>query len=239
LLITENLDVALHRLRLPDRKRRLWADAVCINQNDEKEKATQIPLMVHVCRGARRVLAWLGHVGQRAREETRLELLERWSRLRPRTLVNVDKDPRTEEDDEANLRHILRFLSLPWFSRLWIIQEVVFNLDVILISGASEPSWIRLIKVLPILRAKLTNRSHFVGRQNIDALEKIRRLWKLHCDFGPSWDESSREPGGRENDNKEDIVGIVGEFWNYGCTNPRDRIFALYSMTSDIRPVHS
>jgi hypothetical protein len=215
LLITKNLDVALRRLRLTDKKRRLWADAVCINQSDEKEKATQIPPMVHVFRGARRVLAWLGHVGQRTGEEIGLELLERWSRSRPKTLVNVDKDRRAEEDDEANLRHILRFLSLPWFSRLWIIQEVVFNLDVVLISGASELSWLRLMKALPILRAKLNNRSHFVGRQNIDALERIGRLWKFHCDFIYSWDESSWGLGNTKNDNKGDIVGIVEEFWKY------------------------
>jgi hypothetical protein len=119
LLITENLDVALRRLRLPDKKRRLWADAVCINQSNEKEKATQIPLMVHVFRGAKRVLAWLGHVGQRAGEETGLQLLGRWSRVRPKTFVellhdvNIGQDVRTEEDEESDLRHMLRFLSLP------------------------------------------------------------------------------------------------------------------------------
>ncbi|KAI1173220.1 heterokaryon incompatibility protein-domain-containing protein [Nemania sp. FL0916] len=40
--------------------RRLWADAVCINQEDLPERTSQIELMGRIFAGARRVLAWLG-----------------------------------------------------------------------------------------------------------------------------------------------------------------------------------
>jgi hypothetical protein len=102
---------------------------------------------------------------------------------------------------------------------------------------SSELSWIRLIKVLPIVRAKLKKESHVIGRQRIDALQRIARLWKYHCDFDYSLNGTTQERGAMQDPNNEDIVGMVGEFWNYGCANPRDRIFALCSMTSDIRPV--
>ncbi|KAK3934439.1 heterokaryon incompatibility protein-domain-containing protein [Diplogelasinospora grovesii] len=39
---------------------RFWIDAVCINQADENEKATQIPLMGKIYAHAARVLGWLG-----------------------------------------------------------------------------------------------------------------------------------------------------------------------------------
>lgn len=42
--ITANLHAALTELRR-QRSRTIWIDAVCINQNDEKEKTAQIPLM--------------------------------------------------------------------------------------------------------------------------------------------------------------------------------------------------
>ena len=38
---------------------------------------------------------------------------------------------------------------LPWFSSLWVVQEVMFNLNVILIYGSSESSWARFIAALP------------------------------------------------------------------------------------------
>jgi hypothetical protein len=37
LSISQNLMVALHRLRLPDEPRTLWVDAICINQDDIQE----------------------------------------------------------------------------------------------------------------------------------------------------------------------------------------------------------
>ncbi|CAN9396572.1 unnamed protein product [Alternaria alternata] len=58
-LVTENLDRALRYLRHSHKDRALWADAACINQADDVEKGTQIPLMVHIFRNAETVLAWL------------------------------------------------------------------------------------------------------------------------------------------------------------------------------------
>lgn len=55
--VTRNLNMALRRLRLNNEPRRLWADAVCINQADMGEKSKQIPLMVEIFQGASRVLA--------------------------------------------------------------------------------------------------------------------------------------------------------------------------------------
>jgi hypothetical protein len=42
--VTVNLENALRRLRC-DKPRQLWADAVCIDQNNEEEKRTQLPVM--------------------------------------------------------------------------------------------------------------------------------------------------------------------------------------------------
>jgi hypothetical protein len=57
--VTENLDHALRRLRRRLGPRWLWADAMCIDQKNDREKEVQIPLMVEIYRGAKRVLAWL------------------------------------------------------------------------------------------------------------------------------------------------------------------------------------
>jgi hypothetical protein len=51
---------ALCQLRLPDRKRRLWADQCCINQDDLVERSQQLRFMNRIYRDAARVLAWLG-----------------------------------------------------------------------------------------------------------------------------------------------------------------------------------
>lgn len=58
--IKSNLAAALRRLRCPDKERALWADAICINQKDLSEKASQVPIMREIYANARQVIVWLG-----------------------------------------------------------------------------------------------------------------------------------------------------------------------------------
>ena len=60
LKLTTSLHDALRRLRLPDRQRRLWADQICINQNDKEERSQQVQFMNHIYKNASHVLVWLG-----------------------------------------------------------------------------------------------------------------------------------------------------------------------------------
>ncbi|KAF2270450.1 HET-domain-containing protein, partial [Lojkania enalia] len=54
-----SLDSALRRLRLQDRTRILWVDAICISQDDDTEKEHQIQLMRQIYKQASRVLIWI------------------------------------------------------------------------------------------------------------------------------------------------------------------------------------
>jgi hypothetical protein len=58
--VTENLESALRQLRLEDRHRTLWIDAICIDQANRKERECQVQLMGRLYTSARRVLVWLG-----------------------------------------------------------------------------------------------------------------------------------------------------------------------------------
>lgn len=101
--VTENLGLALKRFRLKTDTRRLWADAVCINQNDIKEKETQIPLMVNIFRGARRVLAWLGPGGNGEEDVMR-------------ELARTSRDGSQPWPYIPNLQAVL---GMEWFNRMW------------------------------------------------------------------------------------------------------------------------
>jgi hypothetical protein len=65
LYITKNCADLLYNFRNPRRRdapkdRRLWVDSICINQKDNDEKATQVPMMADIYRKSRQVLIWLG-----------------------------------------------------------------------------------------------------------------------------------------------------------------------------------
>lgn len=58
--VTPNCESLLRHLRLKDQTRRLWVDALCINQSSTSEKNQQVPLMGDIFESAERVIVWLG-----------------------------------------------------------------------------------------------------------------------------------------------------------------------------------
>lgn len=60
LSLTQSIHDALVRVRLSDKPRRLWADQICINQYDVRERSQQVGFMNVVYQNAERVLVWLG-----------------------------------------------------------------------------------------------------------------------------------------------------------------------------------
>jgi Heterokaryon incompatibility protein (HET) len=59
--VTANLYDALQQIRKQHGPLQIWVDAICINQNDEKEKSEQILLMNQIYSRAQTVYVWLGN----------------------------------------------------------------------------------------------------------------------------------------------------------------------------------
>lgn len=60
LQITPSLCQALRRFRSKDKPIRLWADAICINQQTLEERNRQVGIMASIYANATEVLVWLG-----------------------------------------------------------------------------------------------------------------------------------------------------------------------------------
>lgn len=215
-MVTRNLDKALRRLRLPTTSRILWADAVCINQKDDQEKSRQIPLMTRLFRSASRVLAWLDGGDE---EERGMQALNSLSRRSVPTFFESQ-----ENIEPSDRKTIGKFIGLAWFTRLWIVQEGVMNADVVLICQSSKLSWLRFTTALSIC----ANHYRSILDQGLDILLHVIKLWKCHNTTieTPLEMHQSRQLG---------IVKLVDMFLPYGCTDPRDRIFALYNVAVDVR----
>ena len=66
--VRENLWWALKHLRLKDRERFLWIDALSIDQNNVDERNHQVNQMDLIYAKAARVLIWLGREADRSRK---------------------------------------------------------------------------------------------------------------------------------------------------------------------------
>jgi Heterokaryon incompatibility protein (HET) len=130
--VTKNCYSALLRLRELD-ETKVWIDAICIDQTNNEEKCSQIPLMNYIYPAAKEVLVWLGRIaterGANSRETESLvvSLLEDLSieeiRKPERFLEVAQRGPNPEYRWEA----LKTVFGHPWFSRLWTHQELALS----------------------------------------------------------------------------------------------------------------
>ena len=143
LQITRSLYNCLQRVRLPDRVHLVWADAICIDQSNNKERAQQVKLMKSIYSNAQRTVAFLGEASWNVDLVTLLgskiiQLSERY-KLEPTRDVRVGESelqsaglaPKGSEAWAA----LRDFFQLPWFQRVWIVQEYVVSKDVVFVYG--------------------------------------------------------------------------------------------------------
>lgn len=115
--VTQSIYDAPQRLRLPERPRRLWADQVCINQEDVEERGQQVNLMNTVYRSARRVLVWLGR-DKEGKAKDAVKLVEHLQHV----FSDEEKDEefRKAHSDDLHLQDVARWkpfaklAMLPW-----------------------------------------------------------------------------------------------------------------------------
>lgn len=147
--ITSNLHSVLANVRLHDRLRVLWVDALCINQKDVEERSSQVAIMAAIYSKAKRVLAYLGNYwkgGEMAVEAIR-QLAE------DETLhffgymdhdLNVDG---SGFESLALFNATLTFLDTPWWARMWTVQEFVIARKAILLYGRAPILGSRVLKM--------------------------------------------------------------------------------------------
>lgn len=154
ILVTDSLYTALDRLHLKGRNRILWADALCINQQDLQEKNWQVRMMSEVYQNATRVLAYLSEDG--GNSQLLEEFVSRISKVKEKIAEELESgaisatSPLTKEHQKAlglpslTIFNSTSFIALQlllqrdWFCRVWIIQEITLAKDAIMLCGDWE-----------------------------------------------------------------------------------------------------
>ncbi|PMD41775.1 hypothetical protein L207DRAFT_633096 [Hyaloscypha variabilis F] len=188
--VTSNLHSALRRLRHDRDGVKIWADAICINQNDNTERTCQVGFMRDIYAQSSEVVIWLGesspedHLGDMVRPMLTADesaSLYQWRgdstdlpKLRAFVSKSVEKLRDTAHSQDITdifgafyvlhalisgleptgiqeLRHfaksgpILRgfnaLIKSRWWSRAWVVQEVVVAQSATIRYGAISAPW--------------------------------------------------------------------------------------------------
>ncbi|KAF4987834.1 hypothetical protein FGRMN_10150 [Fusarium graminum] len=224
MFITQSLHDALNHLRQPYEDEVLWVDALCIDQSDIRERGHQVSHMGEIYRKADKVIIWLGFFsGDAARLKDSVDDFNRqissssfpkWPREDVRWKELWKRVPGVTEprSHERNVSGLESFMRSSWFTRVWILQEVAnAKAAVIKCNLGSVPA--KVFALLPyILDVK-------ISQQCLAILDIMPGPSKLK-----SWWNENRSLG-----------MLLCKFKDCRATDPRDKVFALLGMASDIQ----
>ncbi|SMR41417.1 unnamed protein product [Zymoseptoria tritici ST99CH_1E4] len=216
LWITDNLHTALQHLLLPDRARVLWIDGICIDQSNDAEKSEQVRHMASIYSQADQVVFWLGKATAEVR--TLMECLNQLGPLLDQKSYSFDdakalwSDIHAQNDvrDAAQVGlHTL--LKRPWFSRVWILQEVARARRGVVCAGPST-----VPAAVFALAPALLNPNH---HSKMSFWRPVIDLMSAPAKHSLTW---MRAP---------DLYTLLSKTMESQATDPRDKIFALLGMS--------
>lgn len=214
---------------------KVWADAICIDQDNVPERNQQVSIMANIYGHASSVFIWIPPEGVRPGEVIPMiralagrihetcggeDSLDRWLRLVPfdddkgSWLSNAYAISPTDFPVAA-WRSLWQFYQAPWFFRVWVIQEVRQGPDVSLLCGSSEIEWNLVALTASWIWFMTTQDSTFHWK---------REFFPLYDGFVNAnlmWDQtlSTRR--------EAPFLSVLHLTRAFQSTDPRDKVFAM------------
>jgi hypothetical protein len=251
--VSPNLTAALRHLRRPETHRALWADAICISQDDILERSQQVQMMQNIFEGAEHVLVWLGEADADSRLAMKLvEAVQQACGGLPRafdadhiTLNELCQHGLSAELVQEGKYSLKRLLWRPWFQRVWVIQEVAVARAVTVQCGHDSVSWDVFIVVLRVLdTANVLTTSNSLDFERLGSPNLIN---DARSGYRGTLNVSNASlPKPLLSDEASPDVSVITKFlgalgfslWfrRWSATDPRDKLFAIRGLTE--RTVH-
>ncbi|KAK8106967.1 HET-domain-containing protein [Apiospora kogelbergensis] len=230
--VTANLHDALHQLRLPDRPRTLWADALCINQSDLDERSQQVRIMHLIYQSCRRCVIWLGLPDDEGDSDAALDLvqllaelvcekvdvpmegLENHLKATGRELLQATEigySERLPPMDSPKWVSLFHFLCREWFTRIWVIQEAFFSSDLLFYCGARTCQYAALYYAADWVLTNGNPIGYATGFQSYEP----ERFNVMHMRQDSLLQQT------------QELSSLLGTFQKFRATDPRDKVYAL------------
>ncbi|EUC40541.1 hypothetical protein COCMIDRAFT_9613 [Bipolaris oryzae ATCC 44560] len=227
--VTRNLEQALRALRLPDRRRLLWVDALCIDQNDDVERSQQVRIMGQIYQNCARDLLWLGPENSQISRAMRLIV-----KIQGHGASGHDKTCRSMVETESTT--FSAFSDQDWddlkslllhpvvWGRVWIIQELILSPEFTLVCGKDTVDWNCIDSVLEnnceVLR-KIDLQGPELGTL-LEVIGKVStiRMYRMPPEITtPLFSKS--------------LLTTFFFFLDWEATDRRDKVYAVLSLTTD------
>ncbi|KZL65589.1 het domain-containing protein [Colletotrichum incanum] len=208
-----------------------WIDAICINQDDNSERGHQVGLMKDIFPTAHLVIAWIGL------EEGNIGLFFDYLRGLKHTARRERNHYIRSQKRKFTFKDAKWFVSRPYWSRIWIVQEFTLARELWVLCGSSAISWASLQQFRPFGISQQTNlgfkhlskqEHHYSIEKHVEScreLSKLRRSWQTdpkRLSF------TDKEPGFGA---RPRLTRLLAFSKDYHCSDPRDRVYGLLGLT--------
>jgi hypothetical protein len=209
--ITPNLHFALQKLRLTDRPRILWVDAICINQQNVTERSHHVSFMGKIYSHAYSVLIVLGDSPDGNEEDARALIAENAALVKQYESIDdmpiLDQEDRTYDD--PRWKSIATLMKMPWFTRAWVLQEVGLAVTPIAFYGPIEFPYRDLMR----LAIWVTQCA-----PNLDPRAGVS-FFAVHTDWG-DWTTTGSHPG-------QTFLDLLSHAKYLSCREFLDHVYAF------------
>lgn len=219
--IRDNLWRCLSRLRRQthDDDIVLWVDAICINQDDVVERNQQVQIMAQIYESATSVWIWLGetehgigHVFQSINS----------AQGREHRSIFADSDGNGAGEGYIHLRQaVTNLCRRTYFTRTWIIQEVILARELRLLCGEHSVDWSDFWEEC---------NSHSHVDWSVDYASWRRSLFDTTFNRLAQARERRKEYAGADG-----YASLIRDFGSSQCSDVHDKVYGLLGLLPEYR----
>ncbi|KAG4430170.1 hypothetical protein IFR05_014346 [Cadophora sp. M221] len=217
--VTVNLASALDHVRSQTETVTFWADALCINQKDSVEKSAQVAMMGDIYKEGTGTSIWLGEEADAS--DLAMDIIGQ--------MDGEDLGSERNVLDKEGLRAIAKLQARDWWTRVWVIQEALLSKRPVVLCGNKSLPIEAFVRLDDIRRGWHRSSSRYIEAQGslipgnpfssilTDFPEEIEKIRTGHQSSLQSWITSTE---------------------NFHATDPRDKIYALLSLSPPLQTAY-
>ena len=239
--IPPNLHTALTHLRDSQRNIFLWVDALCINQEDEKEKSMQVQQMARIYSRARRVLVWLGP--SKGTPKNRQDKCEEAIDFIDEILNLASFDAKVkDEGSPPKWAALVELMRCDWFSRRWVVQELALASEATLHYNSKVINWRDFADAVAIFATRFDSiKQLFLHSRDFD--HNVEYLGDVQALGAAILIDVTANHFRRSSEARDDLErlssleALVSRLLKFEASDPRDTVYALLSICREEGPL--
>ena len=204
----------------------LWVDCICINQNDENEKSTQVSRMADIYKRADGVWIWLGKENEDS--SVGMEFVGRIPELEREDMFSV------KGSSAQQWSAFIALMRREWFRRRWVVQELAFAKEAYLLCGDSSVHWLDYCSAVEIYLRRADTIAALYD-DSPDFRQQLTILGDLKASGAGKMISVTNEFVRGATERLKTLEALVSELTMFEAGDPRDAVYALMTLAWDVQ----